>query len=113
MKKAFISVLLFLLTLPKTIGQVVPQSGTASFSLPIFNWQDNKSRLKAFVALAYNSGNGIKVNELASSVGQGWSLLQGGVVTRIQVGLPDDQKAYSSTSPESIKDLKKYPNGRL
>lgn len=113
MKKALISVLFFLLTLPKTIGQVVPQSGTASFSLPIFNWQDNKSRLKTFVALAYNSGNGIKVNELASSVGQGWSLLQGGVVTRIQVGLPDDQKAYSSTSPESIKDLKKYPNGRL
>lgn len=113
MKRALLLVLYFLLTFPMTQAQVVPQSGTASFSLPVFNWQDNKSRLKAFVALAYQSGNGIKVNEIPSNVGQGWALLQGGAVTRIQVGLPDDQKAYVSTSPESIKDFKKYPNGRL
>jgi hypothetical protein len=94
----------------RTNSQVNLQSGSATFSIPVFNWQDDKSRLKSIIALSYNSGNGLKVNELASNVGQGWSLFAGGVITRLQVGEPDDQPAYSGTSE---LDQNRYPAGYL
>lgn len=97
----------------KGIAQVNLPTGSATYSLPIFSWQDNKSRLNSVVELDYNSGNGLKVNDVASNVGQGWNLIQGGVVSRIQVGEPDDQKEYFSTTPEQVEDIKKYPNGFL
>src|SRR5690349_2614696 len=74
-------------------GQVNLQTGSATFSLPMFNWQEDKSRLSSIVALNYSSGNGLRVNDVASNVGQGWNLLAGGVITRIQAGEPDDQRA--------------------
>src|SRR3954462_4900554 len=89
------SLLLFYISLFNTSdvnGQVNLQTGSATFSLPMFNWQDDKSRLNSLIALNYSSGNGLKVNEVASNVGQGWNLLAGGVITRIQAGEPDDQK---------------------
>lgn len=92
-------------------GQVTLQSGSAVFSLPMFNWQDDKSRLTSIVALNYNSGNGLKVNDVASNVGQGWSLVTGGVISRMQVGEPDDQPKYDGNgTPE---DITKYPAGYL
>jgi hypothetical protein len=91
-------------------GQVNLPTGAATFSLPIFKWQDNKSRLNTIVDLEYNSGNGLKVNDVASDIGQGWSLIAGGSITRIQAGEPDDQQAFGSTSPE---DITKYPAGYL
>src|SRR6185312_3590369 len=97
----------------KSFAQVNLPTGSATFNLPIFNWQDNKSRLNSIIELNYNSGNGLKVNDVASNVGEGWSLLQGGVITRIQVGEPDDQKEYHSGSLEQIDDLTKYPAGFL
>lgn len=50
------------------------------------------------------------MNEVASNVGQGWSLLAGGIVTRMQVGEPDDQMKSGNSSPF---DINKYPNGYL
>lgn len=95
----------------KSFSQVNLQSGSATFSLPIFNWKDDKSRLYTSVALDYNSGNGLKVNDVASSIGQGWNLVTGGVITRMQVGEPDDQQAYESSASSS--DRTKFPNGLL
>jgi hypothetical protein len=92
-----------------SIAQVNLQTGSATFSLPVFNWQDNKSRLNSMIALSYSSGNGLKVNELASNVGQGWSLIAGGVIVRMQVGEPDDQWARSGNE----WDVTKYPPGIL
>jgi YD repeat-containing protein len=92
-------------------AQVNLQTGSATFSLPMFNWQDDKSRLKLDVALSYNSGNGLRVNDVASNVGQGWNMVAGGVITRMQVGEPDDQKAYDGNGKET--DITKYPNGYL
>ncbi|MBX9784396.1 MAG: hypothetical protein K2X48_13985 [Chitinophagaceae bacterium] len=92
-------------------AQVQLQTGSGNYSIPIFNWQDDKSNLKSFVLLMYNSGNGLKVSEVASSTGQGWNLISGGVITRMQVGEPDDQVAYNGNgTPE---DISRYPAGYL
>ncbi|HEV7781422.1 MAG TPA: DUF5977 domain-containing protein [Chitinophagaceae bacterium] len=93
----------------KAETQVNLQTGSATFSLPIFDWQDNKSRLKSIVALSYNSGNGLKVNDVSSDVGQGWSLVAGGQIVRMQAGEPDDQVARAGGDD----DIKRYPPGRL
>ncbi|WP_133055362.1 DUF5977 domain-containing protein, partial [Niastella koreensis] len=111
LQRRIISVCTGLLLFIASHAQVNQQTGSATFSLPIFNWQDNKSRLNTLVALSYTSGNGLKVNDVASNVGQGWSLVAGGVITRMQVGEPDDQKAYDGNGKES--DITKYPNGFL
>lgn len=86
-------------------------TGSATFSLPMFNWQDDKSRLNSLIQLDYNSGSGLKVSDVASNVGQGWNLMQGGVVSRLQVGEPDDQKARDGNG--TIEDVTKYPAGFL
>lgn len=93
----------------KPKAQVNLQTGGATFSLPIFSWQDEKSRLSSIVALSYNSGNGLKVSDIPSNVGQNWDLVFGGVITRLQVGEPDDQVAKEGNE----WDITKYPPGRL
>src|ERR1700739_821742 len=92
-------------------AQVNLQTGAAVFTLPIFNWQDDKSRLNAAIGLMYNSGNGLRVNDIASNVGQGWNLIAGGEVTRIQVGLPDDEQDNEGNG--TVNDVNKYPPGWL
>lgn len=109
MKKIFF-LSLFIIS-GKIFAQVNLQSGSATFSLPMFNWQDNKSRLNSIVALNYSSGNGLKVNDVASNVGQGWNLLAGGMITRIQAGEPDDQPQRMGNG--TIEDITKYPSGYL
>jgi hypothetical protein len=106
----FIAVLLIL---NSAIAQVTLQTGSANFNIPMFNWQDNKSRLYSNVSISYNSGNGLKVNEIASNIGQGWSFIGGGVISRMQVGQPDDQKPYPSEGSEMVNDITKYPAGFL
>src|SRR5882724_8436304 len=96
-----------------SVAQVNLQTGSATFSLPMFSWQDDKSRLNSIVALSYNSGNGLKVNDVASNVGQGWNLIAGGSITRMQVGEPDDQPAFAGIGNHSDQDITKYPAGFL
>ncbi len=98
-----------LLLAGRAISQVNLQTGSATFSLPIFNWQDDKSRLNSFIALSYNSGNGLRVSDLPSNVGQGWNLIAGGQIVRIQVGEPDDQWPKDGNE----WDITKYPAGIL
>ena len=112
MKKAF-SLLVIILIFSHVFAQVSPQTGSAGYSLPMFSWKDAKSRLNGGVSLDYNSGNGLKVNDVASNVGQGWNLAAGGIITRMQVGEPDDQRAYKQGSSEQYDDLTKYPAGYL
>jgi len=96
-------------------GQVNMQTGSATFTLPMFNWHDNKSRLSSVINLSYNSGNGLKVSDVASDVGEGWNLEAGGVILRMQVGQPDDQRAYfnPNNGSELDNDITKYPAGYL
>lgn len=109
MNKVLLSILVFITI--KGLGQVNLPSGSAEFSLPVFNWQDGKSRLNTFVSVNYSSGSGLKVNSVASNIGQGWSMIAGGMITRIQAGEPDDQKPYYGNG--TSEDITKYPAGYL
>ena len=112
MKKLFI--FLFAVNLFGNVtAQVNYQRGSAEYSLPVFSWKDDYGFLTSGIALQYSSGNGLAVNDIASNVGQGWNLVAGGSITRIQVGKPDDQKPYKQFTPESHLDIKKYPAGYL
>jgi Family of unknown function (DUF5977) len=116
LKRLFIAIALLLSLLQRPFAQVNLQTGSAVFNLPIFNWQDDKSRLASVVALNYSSGSGLKVNDIASNVGQGWGLVAGGVITRMQAGEPDDQPGYAGTPQYgngSDQDITKYPPGYL
>jgi len=108
MRKVFLLSLLALI-LVRAAAQVNVPTGTAEFSMSIQNWQDTKSRLNANIVLQYNSRNGLKVDDIASNVGQGWNLSSSGVVVRIQVGQPDDQKPKDGL----YTDVTKYPPGYL
>lgn len=107
--KKLTAVLCFLLLYSFGSAQINLQTGSATYSLPMFNWQDHKSRLNALIALSYNSGNGLKTGDVASNVGQGWGLIAGGLISRIQVGEPDDQRPREG----SYDDESKYPAGYL
>jgi YD repeat-containing protein len=62
-------------------------SGTPSVSIPIGNL--NGREIQVPVSLNYDA-SGVKVEQTATSVGLGWSLNAGGMVTRQVNGLPDD-----------------------
>ncbi|HSZ33158.1 MAG TPA: hypothetical protein VK772_07595, partial [Puia sp.] len=94
-------------------AQVSLQSGSAIFSLPLFKWQDSKSRLNLNMSVDYNSGNGLVVDEVASNLGQGWNLNAGGVITRMQVGQPDDQPISPRGPEDYYSDITKYAPGYL
>jgi hypothetical protein len=105
-------ILIFILLLGsfcKVKAQVKHQTGSAEFGLPLFQWEDDRSRLSSAVSLSYTSSNGLKVGDVASNVGQGWSLQIGGSVSRMQSGEPDDQKPRDG----NYDDISKYPPGYL
>jgi hypothetical protein len=62
-------------------------SGAQSTAVPLA--QLSSKELAVSVAIIYN-GTGLKVQEEASSVGLGWSLSAGGMITRMVKGLPDE-----------------------
>lgn len=109
MKKLFFLLLCACELIGRSNGQVSHQTGSAQLGIPIFEWADKRSRLNSFVSLSYNSGNGLKVGEVASNIGQGWDLMAGGSITRLQAGEPDDQKPRDG----AVEDETKYPAGYL
>lgn len=62
-------------------------TGVPSVSIPIY--EINTGKLKLPVTLSYHGG-GIKVEEIASWAGLGWSISAGGQVTRQVRGVPDE-----------------------
>lgn len=62
-------------------------TGTPNISIPLFSLKGKK--LGMAVSLGYSS-NGVKVDEIASRVGMGWSIQAGGVITRTVRGAVDE-----------------------
>jgi YD repeat-containing protein len=70
-------------------------TGIPSISVPLASLRSRE--LNVPVSISYHAG-GIRVEEVASWVGLGWSLSAGGVITRSVRGLPDDVlNGYFST----------------
>ncbi len=65
--------------------------GTTSVNIPIYTLQEGD--LSVPIGLNYNT-SGIRLNDMASWVGLGWSLDAGGAIIRNVKGLPD--KSYNS-----------------
>lgn len=63
-------------------------SGAPNINIPIT--EVASKRLKTGISLGYSS-SGLKVDEIASRVGMGWTILSGGVITRTVRGAPDDE----------------------
>jgi YD repeat-containing protein len=63
-------------------------TGVPKIDVPIFNLQSRK--LSVPISLNYHA-SGIKVHEVASTVGLGWRLEAGGAITRVMMGLPDEE----------------------
>ena len=75
-------------------------TGVPNISIPIYTVTQGK--LSVPITLNYHS-SGIKVDELASWVGLGWSLNAGGVITRSVVGGPDE--GNNRTGKNSASDI--------
>ncbi|MEJ5996008.1 hypothetical protein WG904_16390 [Pedobacter sp. Du54] len=84
-------------------------TGIPSINIPFY--EINSGRIKIPIGISYNAG-GIKVEEIASSVGLGWALNAGGVITRSVRGAPDEiappgEASFFSTTKtvDSMKTL--------
>lgn len=85
-------------------------TGSAELNIPLYQYTSGKLNLP--ISLSYRS-NGIKVDQLSSNVGLGWSLNAGGIITRIVRGKSDennqilfpkgDISEYGVRSPMSVK----------
>lgn len=71
-------------------------SGSMAYDLPIYSLK--MPGLEIPIGLHYQS-NGVRVDEIASRVGLGWSLEAGGVISRTIMNYPDEQTAHHSYPP--------------
>lgn len=65
-------------------------TGLPDISIPLYNLEVKGMQVP--ISLSYHA-SGIKVKDLAGSVGAGWALNAGGVINRIVRGYPDDHTA--------------------
>ncbi|HEX2607659.1 MAG TPA: hypothetical protein VHK91_09785, partial [Flavisolibacter sp.] len=80
-------------------------TGTISYSLPVYTLTSGGLNLP--ISINYNS-NGLRIDEVASRVGLGWSLNAGGVISRSILGNPDEdgQRVLPpATYPQRNSDL--------
>jgi hypothetical protein len=76
-------------------------TGSTSVGIPLA--QISGKELSIPVSLAYNA-SGIKVQEMAGSVGLGWNLSAGGMITRVVRGIPDDlTNGYCKANPTDFE----------
>ena len=68
-------------------------TGVPNISVPIYEIKNGPLSLP--ISLSYHAG-GIRVEEMASSVGLGWSLNAGGIIGRNVMSRPDDLNGWSS-----------------
>jgi|GEM_PF-3303911 len=66
--------------------------GRPNIAVPVYAHQGREMSLP--ITLSYNA-SGIKTQQLASNVGLGWTLVAGGAITRIKLGMADDDSEAS------------------
>jgi hypothetical protein len=64
-------------------------TGIPTVNIPIYTYKHTTSALQVSVSLDYHGG-GIRVDDLPSPVGSGWSLSSGGVISRTMRGIYDE-----------------------
>lgn len=69
-------------------------TGRANISIPIYSI--TAGLMNVPISLSYNT-SGVKVADMASSVGLNWSLNAGGIISRMIKGMDDFTKPYSSS----------------
>lgn len=77
-------------------------SGTPQVSIPIYTLEFGGMSLP--ISLEYDA-SGVKVESIASCVGQNWSLNVGGAVSRIVKGAPDEGNPYIGMVAKSTLDV--------
>lgn len=82
-------------------------TGTPQISIPLY-----ETEIRGFkfgISASYNS-SGIKVDDIASTIGLGWVLNAGGVISRTVNGLPDEtaQRGFLNRTPTSSEFTKDY-----
>ncbi len=100
-------VMVFTISMGQSLQNLLPQSpeassigkygqvpvglftGTPQLGIPIYQFKSGALQLP--VSINYSS-NGIRVNEYSSSVGLGWNLSAGGVITRTVFGQKDENQ---------------------
>ena len=84
--------------------QVNYYTGSANITIPI--WEISEGDLSVPIYLKYTAGNGVKVEEVASWVGLGWTLNSGGAISRTIRGLADEdatkQGLFNTTIPTTL-----------
>ncbi len=76
-------------------------TGKVNVTVPIY--EITLDGLKIPISLSYNSG-GVKVDEVASNVGLGWSLNAGGNISKIIKGIEDDSvRAQTIGEPDDVE----------
>lgn len=80
-------------------------TGVPSISYPMWSWQRNK--ISFSIALGYHAG-GHKVQDMASNVGLGWSLMGIGRISRTIIGLPDDHVTQGYMFTPSLPQAETY-----
>lgn len=78
--------------------QVSHYTGVPNISIPFGELPGRDISIP--VGLQYHA-SGIKVQDVASSVGLGWNLYAGGAITRVAQGIPDGIENYCSTGTSS------------
>lgn len=80
-------------------------TGIPDINIPIYTVQEGPLQLP--ISLSYHA-SGLKVMEIASWVGAGWSLNAGGVVSRTIKALPDEKYSYDEYSFFSHNGFSNY-----
>lgn len=81
--------------------QVNTAKGTPDISIPIYTYEIDG--VKVPITLSYDA-SGIKVSQMASAVGLGWSLVAGGQITRTVRSKPDEADIYGWFEDGYIKE---------
>ncbi|WP_139259914.1 hypothetical protein [Chryseobacterium vrystaatense] len=77
-------------------------TGNANVDIPLTSYQTKNISIP--IKLSYFS-NGVKVDDMNGSTGLGWSLISGGVITRVIRDLPDEDHLTNTDIPANIDGL--------